>query len=223
MPGPRAVCFRTMLNLLKASPGGGWSTTCCSVERLATREVPVPFSDDVLAQSRQRLESELVEIEKELAELGAEADGSIQVSLDEGFADAAQATSERAKVLSFVEGLIKHLHDVQAANPLRHVDEAVGGLSLEHLGRLGIGNVVRLAGTPPAPLPLGALGTMAEVSAGKDSVTGHWELAGVILDRPFPTFPHGFPPEVIGPFERLIGRASLGNVVASGTEILQSL
>src|SRR3989440_13013218 len=85
------------------------------VERLATREDPVPFSDDVLAQSRQRLESELIEIEKELAELGAAADGSIQVSLDEGFADAAQATSERAKVLSFVEGLIKHLHDVQSA------------------------------------------------------------------------------------------------------------
>ena len=75
----------------------------------------MPFSDDILAQSRQRLESELIEIEKELAELGAAADGSIQVSLDEGFADAAQATSERAKVLSFVEGLIKHLHDVQSA------------------------------------------------------------------------------------------------------------
>jgi phosphopentomutase len=111
----------------------------------------------------------------------------------------------------------------EGANTLRHVDEAAGGLSLEHLGRLGIGNVVRLAGTPPAPMPLGALGTMAEVSAGKDSVTGHWELAGVILDRPFPTFPDGFPPEVIDRFERLIGRASLGNVAASGTEILQSL
>jgi phosphopentomutase len=64
---------------------------------------------------------------------------------------------------------------------------------------------------------------MAEVSPGKDSVTGHWELAGVILDRPFPTFPHGFPPEVIDRFERLIGRGSLGNVVASGTQILESL
>jgi phosphopentomutase len=111
----------------------------------------------------------------------------------------------------------------EGANTLRHIDEAAGGLSLEHLGRLGIGNVVRLAGTPPAPLPLGAFGTMAEVSAGKDSVTGHWELAGVILDRPFPTFPHGFPPEVIEGFERRIGRASLGNVVGSGTEILRSL
>jgi phosphopentomutase len=64
---------------------------------------------------------------------------------------------------------------------------------------------------------------MAEASAGKDSVTGHWELAGVILDRPFPTFPHGFPAEVIDGFERRIGRASLGNVVASGTEVLRSL
>ena len=75
----------------------------------------MPFSDDVLAQSRQRLESELVEIEKELAELGAEADGSIQVSLDEGFADAAQATSERANVLSLVEGLRNRLQDVRSA------------------------------------------------------------------------------------------------------------
>ncbi|TMK48650.1 MAG: phosphopentomutase [Actinobacteria bacterium] len=111
----------------------------------------------------------------------------------------------------------------EGANTMRHVDEAAGGLSLEHLGRLGIGNVVTLAGTPPALLPRGAFGTMAEVSAGKDSVTGHWELAGVTLDRPFPTFPHGFPPEVIDGFERRIGRASLGNVVASGTEILRLL
>lgn len=111
----------------------------------------------------------------------------------------------------------------EGADTLRHVDEAAGGLGLPQLGRLGIGNVVTLAGTPPAPVPLGAFGTMAEVSAGKDSVTGHWELAGVILDRPFPTFPHGFPPEVIARFERLIGRGSLGNVVASGTQILESL
>src|SRR5205085_12140279 len=69
----------------------------------------------IRAKSRQRLEPELLEIEKEIADLGAAADGSIQVSLDDGFADAAQATSERAKVLSFVEGLIKHLHDVQSA------------------------------------------------------------------------------------------------------------
>ena len=111
----------------------------------------------------------------------------------------------------------------EGSNTMGHIDEAVGGLALPHLGRLGIGNVVDLAGTPPAATPLGAFGTMAEVSAGKDSVTGHWELAGVILDRPFPTFPHGFPHEVIAGFERRIGRGSLGNVAGSGTEIIESL
>jgi phosphopentomutase len=111
----------------------------------------------------------------------------------------------------------------EGSNTMGHIDEAVGGLVLEHLGRLGIGNVVDLAGTPPAATPLGAFGTMAEASAGKDSVTGHWELAGVILARPFPTFPHGFPHEVIAGFERRIGRGSLGNVAGSGTEIIEAL
>ena len=64
---------------------------------------------------------------------------------------------------------------------------------------------------------------MAEASAGKDSVTGHWEMMGIVLDRPFPTFPAGFPPEVIADFERRIGRGTIGNVVASGTEIIDRL
>ena len=64
---------------------------------------------------------------------------------------------------------------------------------------------------------------MAERSPGKDSVTGHWEMAGLVLDRPFPTFPHGFPPEMIAEFERRIGRASLANKVASGTAIIDEL
>ena len=72
------------------------------------------------------------------------------------------------------------------------------------------------------PVP-GAYGRMAEASAGKDSVTGHWEMMGIVLDRPFPTFPHGFSAEVIAEFERRIGRGTLGNVVASGTEIIQRL
>src|SRR5687767_1467930 len=64
---------------------------------------------------------------------------------------------------------------------------------------------------------------MAEQSAGKDSVTGHWEMMGVVLERPFPTFPSGFPPEVIAEFEQRIGRGTIGNVVASGTEIIERL
>ena len=69
----------------------------------------------------------------------------------------------------------------------------------------------------------GAYGRMAEQSAGKDSVTGHWEMAGIVLERPFPTFPHGFPREVIAEFERRIGRATIGNAVASGTVIIDQL
>jgi len=69
----------------------------------------------------------------------------------------------------------------------------------------------------------GAYGRMAESSAGKDSVTGHWEMMGIVLDKPFPTFPHGFNPELIAEFERRIGRGTLGNVVASGTEIIDRL
>lgn len=78
---------------------------------------------------------------------------------------------------------------------------------------------------PPSggPEPRGARGRMAERSAGKDSVTGHWELMGIVLERPFPTFPHGFPAAVIAEFERRIGRPVLGNVVASGTAIIDRL
>jgi len=104
---------------------GGGALEAEPSERLAAGRDRVPVSGDVLAQFRQQLETERADIERELAELGAEPDGSIQVSLDEGFADAAQATSERAKVLSFVEGLINRLHDVQSA--LGRIDRGVYG------------------------------------------------------------------------------------------------
>ncbi len=107
-------------------------------------------------------------------------------------------------------------------NIARHVP-----LQLPRLRALGLDRVSAI-GTVPAPagvsLPIrGAYGRMAEASAGKDSVTGHWEMMGIVLDRPFPTFPHGFPREVIAEFERRIGRGTLGNVVASGTEIIDRL
>ena len=94
-------------------------------------------------------------------------------------------------------------------------------LRVPTLRSLGLGNVAAIG--PPAPQPRGAYGRMAEASPGKDSVTGHWEMMGVVLDRPFPTFPHGFPRQVITEFERRIGRGTLGNVVASGTEIIERL
>ncbi len=91
------------------------------------------------------------------------------------------------------------------------------------LSALGLGCIAPLDGIPAVERPAAAYGRMAEQSPGKDSVTGHWEIAGVVLERPFPTFPEGFPASLIGAFEARIGRRTLGNVVASGTEIIARL
>ena len=96
-------------------------------------------------------------------------------------------------------------------------------LALPTLRALGLPLVAHVAGMTPPAVPLGAYGRMAERSAGKDSVTGHWELTGIVLDRAFPTFPNGFPASLIGDFERQIGRRTLGNRAASGTVILDEL
>jgi phosphopentomutase len=106
---------------------------------------------------------------------------------------------------------------------LQHVAAAVGGLALPNLGRLGLGCVAGVAGVPPADRPAGAFGSMVERSPGKDTTTGHWEIAGVILERPFPTYPDGFPSEVMEAFESAVGSPALGNVAASGTEIIERL
>jgi phosphopentomutase len=108
----------------------------------------------------------------------------------------------------------------EGSNTIGNIAREVG-LALPYLRSLGLGRVVGLGGDDPPPR--GAYGRMAEASKGKDSVTGHWEMAGVVLDRAFPTFPHGFPVAVIAEFERRIGRATLGNVAASGTEIIERL
>jgi phosphopentomutase len=94
-------------------------------------------------------------------------------------------------------------------------------LAIPTLRALGLAQVAAIGA--PAPPPRGAFGRLAEASPGKDSVTGHWELMGLVLTTPFPTFPAGFPPELIAEFERRIGRATLGNVVASGTAIIEAL
>src|SRR5437764_10461678 len=96
-------------------------------------------------------------------------------------------------------------------------------LRVPRLRSLGVDRLVALGGTRPSAEPRGAIGRMAEASAGKDSVTGHWEMMGIVLDRPFPTFPHGFSADLIAEFERRIGRATIGNVAASGTEIIDRL
>lgn len=111
----------------------------------------------------------------------------------------------------------------QNAATLQHVAAAVGGLRLPLLEKLGIGRIVPIAGIAPVVQPLACWGKMAEQSAGKDSVTGHWELAGVVLDKPFATYPKGFPSEIIAAFTAVAGAEPIGNIAASGTDILSLL
>jgi phosphopentomutase len=96
-------------------------------------------------------------------------------------------------------------------------------LSLPNLCRLGLGNIRRFEGLPADPAPAGCFGRAALASPGKDTTTGHWEMAGIRLSKPFPLYPDGFPPEVMEEFETRIGRKSLGNIPASGTEIIARL
>ncbi|MFL5524122.1 MAG: phosphopentomutase [Gemmatimonadaceae bacterium] len=108
-----------------------------------------------------------------------------------------------------------------ASDTLGNVARACGGLQLPRLERLGLGNIKPLEGLARRGDAAGAWGSMRPASAGKDSTTGHWEIAGVHLDAAFPTFPRGFPPAVIDEFSRETGREVIANVVGSGTDIIQ--
>ena len=136
-------------------------------------------------------------------------------------------TIERV-ILIIVDGLgVGELPDAsrygdQGSDTLGNIVTEVG-LKIPHLERLGIGNIKRIKGLTPAKSPIASFGMMAEMSAGKDTTSGHWELMGLVLDRPFPTYPEGFPPEIILPFEKAIGRRILWNRPASGTEIIKKL
>jgi phosphopentomutase len=107
------------------------------------------------------------------------------------------------------------------SNTLGNLARAVGGLDVPNLERLGLGRVVPLEGVDSDHTPAGAWGRMRPASAGKDSTAGHWEICGIQLTRPFPTYPRGFPAEVIDAFASRVGRGVLGNVVASGTEVIE--
>jgi phosphopentomutase len=106
------------------------------------------------------------------------------------------------------------------SDTLGNLSRALGGLRLPNLGALGLGNIAPLQGVPPVSSPGAAWGSARPRSAGKDSTTGHWELAGVQLARPFPTYASGFPPEVLAPFVAATGRGVLANAVASGTAVI---
>jgi phosphopentomutase len=109
------------------------------------------------------------------------------------------------------------------SDTLGNVAKAVGGLDLPNMEALGLGNVEPLEGCPPQPGAPAVAGRLLERSKGKDTTTGHWEMMGIVTAQPFPTYPHGFPHDVIDPFMHRTGRGVLGNKVASGTEIIQEL
>jgi phosphopentomutase len=111
----------------------------------------------------------------------------------------------------------------EGSDTLGNVARAVGGLDLPNLEALGLGNVEPLEGCPPQPGAPAVAGRLFERSRGKDTTTGHWELMGIVTPQPFPTYPHGFPHDVIDPFMHRTGRGVLGNKAASGTEIIQEL
>ncbi|HEY8345013.1 MAG TPA: phosphopentomutase [Bacillota bacterium] len=111
----------------------------------------------------------------------------------------------------------------EGSNSLANTAKTVNGLALPVMESLGLGKIIPILGVEPVKQAAGAYGKMAEASPGKDTVTGHWEMSGIILDRPFPVYPQGFPREVLADFEQSIGRRVLGNIAASGTEIIKEL
>jgi len=116
-----------------------------------------------------------------------------------------------------------HAYGDDGASSLEHCALAIGGLALPNLGSIGLGNITPILGTPPTSDARGSYGRMAEKGAGKDSTTGHWEITGVVLQKPLPTYPHGFPADLVAAFEQAIGRKVIGNKPASGTEIIKEL
>lgn len=111
----------------------------------------------------------------------------------------------------------------EGVHTLGHIAEHRGGLNMPNFAKLGLGNISPLQGVPAAERPAASYGKMAEVSAGKDTTVGHWELMGIFTEEPFKTYPHGFPKALIEAFSKRIGRSVLGNKPASGTAIIDEL
>ncbi|WOV86017.1 phosphopentomutase [Sporosarcina oncorhynchi] len=109
------------------------------------------------------------------------------------------------------------------ADTLGHIGEAMGGLKMPHMGRLGLSNIKEIQGISPDENPIGLFGKMQEASVGKDTMTGHWEMMGLNIDKPFKVYPNGFPQELIDELETRTGRKVIGNKPASGTAIIQEL
>ncbi|HEX4012278.1 MAG TPA: phosphopentomutase [Candidatus Cybelea sp.] len=113
--------------------------------------------------------------------------------------------------------------DAPGADTIGNVARRLGSLRLPNLERLGIGALTQIAGVPPVPAPQAAVARLRERSSGKDTITGHWEMMGIVTEVAFPTYPAGFPPGVVEQFAAITGKPPLGNVPASGTEIIERL
>jgi phosphopentomutase len=112
----------------------------------------------------------------------------------------------------------------EGSDTIGNVSRAVGGLALPNLGRLGLGHTTAILGVPPDPSPRGSFGRMQMRSPGKDTITGHWEMMGIVLSQPLALFPRGFPPEIVEPWVKACGIPGvLANRAASGTEIIREL
>ena len=111
----------------------------------------------------------------------------------------------------------------EGANTLANTARAVGGLEVPNLQKLGLGNVVKIEGVPAEPSPRASCGLMVERSAAKATLVGHWEMMGIVSEDPLPTYPDGFPEEIISRFENETGRKVIGNKPASGTAIIEEL
>ena len=116
-----------------------------------------------------------------------------------------------------------HRYNDEGANTLNHIAQQVPSIALPNLLRLGLGRIPDLPALEAIHPAAGAFGRLQERSPGKDTTTGHWELAGIRLSHPFPTYPDGFPEELIQSFEQAIGTRTLGNIASSGTEIIEKL
>ncbi len=113
--------------------------------------------------------------------------------------------------------------DAPGANTIGNVAERLGGLTLPNFTKLGLGCLTDIRGVPAVDDPRARVARLRERSKGKDTITGHWEMAGIITETPFPTYPNGFPPEVVDAFTAIAGKPPLGNKTASGTEIIEEL
>lgn len=117
-----------------------------------------------------------------------------------------------------------HLFGDEGADTLGHIGKAMpNGLQMPNIGKLGLSNIRPITGIEPSEEPIGWYGKMQEASVGKDTMTGHWELMGLHIDKPFKVYPDGFPPELIAELEEKTGRKVIGNKVASGTAIIDEL